>query len=363
MLMISSPGVFADGPRDKVRDRGHDRDEIAAGAVYTMTNAPDGNRVVIFDRDEDGTLTNAGSVATGGTGSGGGLDPLASQNSLVLSTDNRWLLAVNAGSHDISVFRVRPNGLTLVDTIGSGGFFPVSVTVYHNLVYVLNAGTSPNITGFNLSHRGRLTPLAGSSRSLGGGAFSQVGFDPQGRTLVVTDRADSEILVYSVGDDGLPVASPVTSTSNGQTPFAFIFDRRGHLLVVEVGANAVSSYQISADATLQVISGSVPNGQRASCWIIGNERGQVFTANTGSGTLSAYRVTKQNGHVTLLEEAAGSGDKPIDLALTTNGRFLYALDPARGGLDAFQIAKDGRLTDLGAVAGDLSVFAQGIAAR
>lgn len=355
MLMISSSAVFAEGS--------HDQDEFAVGTVYTMTNAPDGNQVVIFERDDDGTLTKAGSISTGGMGSGGGLDPLASQNSLVLSTDNRWLLAVNAGSHDISVFRVRPDGLTLVNTIDSGGFFPVSVTVYHNLVYILNAGTSPNITGFNLSHGGRLTPLAGSSRSLGAGAFSQVGFDPQGRTLVVTDRADSEILVYPVDDNGLSAVSPVTSTSNGRTPFGFIFDRRGHLLVVEVGANAVSSYQILADATLQVISGSVPNGQRAACWIAGNERGRVFTANPGAGTLSAYRVKNQNGQVALLDGAAGSGNKPLDLAVTTNGRFLYALDPARGGIDGFEIAHDGSLADLGAIGGDLSVFAQGIAAR
>ena len=361
MLVISSFAVFAESQQERYGNP--DQGDVAGGAVYSMTNAPDGNTVVIFNRDANGILTKAGSISTGGTGSGGGLDPLGSQHSLLLSADNRWLLAVNAGSHEISVFRVRPDELKLIDKVDSGGVFPVSLTVFHDLVYVLNGGPSPNITGFKLSHRGRLTPLPDSTRSLGSDAFAQVGFDPQGDTLVVTDKGGSKILVYALDDEGLPAANPVTSLSNGKTPFGFIFDPQGHLLVVEVGPNAVSSYNILDGGSLQVISGSVPNGQTAACWIVGNEHGDVFTANPGSGTVSAYHVTARNGQVALLDGAAGSGNKPLDLALATNGRFLYALDPGSGSIDMFQVERNGGLTHLGAIAGDLSLFAQGIAAR
>ena len=51
MLMILSTTVFAKGPEDKDKNRG----DRSAGAVYTMTNAPGGNEVVIFDRDHDGS--------------------------------------------------------------------------------------------------------------------------------------------------------------------------------------------------------------------------------------------------------------------------------------------------------------------
>ena len=355
ILLISTGGVFAEAPQEE---------ENRVGAVYTMTNALEGNEVVIFSRNEEGLLTRAGSVSTGGTGSGGRLDPLASQQSLALSHDKRWLLAVNAGSNEISVFRVLPDGLELVDKVYSGGVFPVSVTVYHNLVYVLNAGASPNIIGFNLGPRGRLTPLAGAARSLPPtGAFAQVGFDPKGETLVVTDKANSQILVYSVDDDGLPALNPVASISNGRTPFGFIFDRQGRLLVVEVGANAVSSYEILQNGALQVISGSVPNGQRAACWIAGNQRGEIFTANPGSHTLSAYRLMARQGELTLLNGAAGAANSPLDLATTENGRFLYALDPNSGGIGMFRIERDGGLTNLGIADGELLIFAQGLAAR
>ncbi|MHB8746935.1 MAG: lactonase family protein [Gammaproteobacteria bacterium] len=355
LLIVSVGRVAADSAQH--------RHEDAVGAVYTMTNAADGNRVVIFDRYENGTLTKTGSVATGGTGSGGGFDPLASQNSLILSPDNRWLLAVNGGSHEISVFRVVPDGLTWVSKVDSGGSFPVSLTIDHDRVFVLNAGATANITGFTLNRQGQLIPLPYSTRALGTGAFSQVGFDPEGEALIVTDRADNTILVYAVDEESLPAQSPVTSISNGQVPFGFIFDARGNLLVIEVGPNAVSSYKISDQGELQVISGSEPNGQKAACWIARDARGDVFTSNPGSGTISAYKTLLRSGQVALLNGAAGSGSKPLDIAVAGNGLFLYAADPGNGSVDMFRITHDGGLTNLGTVNGGLALFAQGIAAR
>ena len=351
ILMISAVTVLADNQRDTE----------AVGAVYAMTNAASGNQVVIFDRDDEGMLTMTGSISTGGMGSGSALDPLGSQGSLKLSENHRWLVAVNAGSNEITVFRVLRDGLKFADKVNSGGIFPVSVTISHNLVYVLNAGGSPNVTGFILSRRGELHPLAMSTRSLGSGGFAQVGFDPEGERLVITDKADSKILVYSVDDDGLPSMNPVTSPSHGATPFGFVFDQRGRLIVVEVGPDAVSSYKIQHDDTLDVISGSVTNGQVAACWIAENERGDVFTANPGSGSISAYK--DRHGSLVLLNGVAGTGTTPLDLSITPDGRYLYALDPQNGTIDMFQIEHDGSLISLSTADGGFSIFAQGIAAR
>jgi 6-phosphogluconolactonase len=338
------------------------------GAVYAMTNAADGNEIIIFDRHANGLLTEVGTIATEGDGSGpgpenNGLDPLGSQGSLVLSEDHRWLLAVNAGSDEISVFKVLRQGLSLVDVVDSGGEFPVSITIYHDLVYVLNAGT-PNITAFTLSFRGELTPVADSTRSLGSGAFAQVGFDPQGNNLVVTDK-ENGILVFSLGSDGTPSAAPETNPSSGPVPFGFIFDRRGHLLVSEA-SGAASSYRILPDDTLEVISASVPNGEVATCWIAGNKRGDIFTSNTGSGSVSAYKLLAGNGRLLLRDPTASvAPTSPIDMATTADGRFLYALDPGAGSVHMFRIDRDGGLTDLGAITptAGLSIFANGIAAR
>jgi 6-phosphogluconolactonase len=333
-----------------------------AGAIYTMTNASD-NAVVVFDRDAAGHLTEVGTVATGGSGSGDGLDPLTSQAALVLTEDHQWLLAVNAGSNEISVFRVRDDGLHLTDKVDSGGALPTSLAVDHGLVYVLNAGDPANTMGFHLTRRGRLIPMVDSTRSLGDGAFSQVAFDPAGENLVVTDRMDGELLVYPVDWRGRLSMSPTTTPSSGDGPFAVIFDLRGDLLVAEAGSGAVSSYRILPTGALQVISPSVANEQRATCWIAGNRRGDVFTANTGSQNISAYAVAERDGRVVLLDETAAFANRPIDMAITANGQFLYALDPADGAIHGWRIDGQDGLIDLGAVpALEIAIYAQGVAA-
>lgn len=332
-----------------------------AGAVYTMTNNPSGNEVAVFDRAADGTLTLADTVATGGNGSGGGTDPLASQNSLVLSQNGKWLLAVNAGSNDISVFRVKSDGLELTDTIGSGGTMPVSVAIASNRVYVLNNGAQANISGFFLRH-GLLTPIPHSTRSLGTGNFGQVGFDNSARHLIITDKADSELLVYRLSRWGIPSADPVTTPSSGTTPFGFTTEKSGRILVVEVngGNGAVSSYRVERNGALQLISGSVASGQAAACWIASDGHGLAFTTNPGSPSLSSYDYNRK-GAVTLLDATAATGAATLDAGITRDGRFLYALNPGGGGIQMFHIGHGGSLTDLGLAPGGLAGYAQGLA--
>ena len=132
----------------------------STGAVFVMTNAASGNEIIAYGRNADGSLQQGRRFATGGRGSGGVTDPLASQGSLTLTEDRSFLLAVNAGSGSISVFRVHGDRLSLVDRVPCGGSEPVAVAQHGNLVYVLNAGGTSNVIGFRLERSGRLRPIA-----------------------------------------------------------------------------------------------------------------------------------------------------------------------------------------------------------
>ncbi len=110
----------------------------AAGTVYTITNSAGGNAVLAYSRASDGSLSLAGTYATGGTGTGA---QLASQGSVTLSADGHWLATVDAGSNDVALFAVAPNGgLYLTSRTAAGGTDPVSVTIHGPFVYVLDAG-------------------------------------------------------------------------------------------------------------------------------------------------------------------------------------------------------------------------------
>src|SRR5215208_4947678 len=255
-------------------------DNLKAGAVYVMTNQVE-NAVATFNRAPDGSLTPAGVFSTGGAGDPVAqpgdppTDPLASQGSLLLSEDKHLLFAVNAGSNEVSVLAVGKSGLALVDKVASGGARPISLTLHEDLLYVLNEGGTPNITGFTGGEAGELTPLAGSTRPLAGGGAAdpaEVRFSPDGTLLVVTEKDTNVIDTYAVGTDGL-AGGPVANPSNGVTPFGFEFNNRGQLVVSEAfgGApnqSAVSSYTASPGGALSVVSGSVPNFQTASCWVV-----------------------------------------------------------------------------------------------
>jgi 6-phosphogluconolactonase len=240
-----------------------------SGAVYTLTNNAAGNAVAIFNRAADGTLTPAGSVPTGGLGTGAGL---GSQGALTLSANHQWLFAVNAGSNEISVFAVQANGLTLADKVSADGVHPISVTNYKDLVYVLNDGGSGNIAGFTLGNHGQLTPIANSTRSLsnhGVGAApgpAQISFSLDGSVLAVTEKATNQIDTFAVSDDGL-AGQVVTHPSAGVTPFGFAFTRRGTLIVSEAAASTASSYDVSDDS-FELISAAVPTHQTAACWAV-----------------------------------------------------------------------------------------------
>ena len=342
-------------------------DKSVAGAVYALTNAPTGNEVVVWNRAGDGSLTPAGSYATGGLGSGAGL---GSQGAIILSADNRWLFAVNAGSNEVSSFQVDDHDLKLISRVASGGTLPTSLAVYDDLLYVLNAGDSGNITGFVISSRGQLGQLADSTRSLSGPASApgQVSFSPNGALLVVTEKGANLIDTYVVGDDGR-ATGPASHPSSGATPFGFAFSKRGDLVVSEAngvpGGSAASSYDLSDDGNLELVSGSVATNQGAACWVVITKNGRyAYTANAASGSISGFRLG-HDGSLRLLNadgRTGVTGDNPSDMALSKNSQFLYARIGRTGSIGAFAVQADGSLKLIAGASG-LPANSAGLAAR
>ena len=350
---------------------------LHAGAVYVLTNQVE-NAVAVFRRTTDGHLTAAGQFPTGGAGDPVAIppdppvDPLASQGALVFGPGNQFLFAVNAGSNEISVLSVGRSGLHLVDVVDSGGVRPISLTVHEDLLYVLNEGGTPNITGFTVGGDGTLTPLAGSTRPLIGGTSAdpaQVSFNSDGTLLVVTEKLGNRLDTYTVDQNGLP-STPINNASSGMTPFGFSFNNDDFLVVSEAfgGApnqSAASSYSSDQTGVLNVVTGSVHNNQTAACWVvIPNNGTRAIVSNTGSGTISTYNIDG-NGMLTLANAVAanlGPKSAPRDMALSVNGQLLFVQTDGGQSVAVFHIESNGALTPVD-TAGGLPFGAQGIAAR
>jgi 6-phosphogluconolactonase len=329
----------------------------AAAAVYVQTNAADGNEVLAFERGADGGLAPIGRFATGGRGTGEA--HLASQGSIVVSPDGRWLLVANAGSDDVSLFALEAGGIVLADRAASGGVTPTSVAVHEDLVYVLNNGT-PSITGFRIDD-GRLVALEASARRLSadGADPAQVAFSPDGRTLVVTERGTDSISTYALDERGY-ATGPTTIASSGKTPYGFDFTADGTMIATEafggaVGAAAASSYSLTEPGRLAPVSGSIADTRSEVCWAaVTNDGRFAYVTNFGDGTISSYAIAA-DGSIELRDAVAGStgaGQKGIrDEAITRDGRHLYAIDADARKVFGWTVEGDGELVPVGAFEG------------
>lgn len=142
--------------------------------------------------------------------------------------------------------------------------------------------------------------------------------------------------------------------SSGPTPYGFAFTHRGALIVteafgVQIG-KAASSYLLS-ERGLAPVSRSVGNGRSEICWAVAtNDDHYVFTTNFADGTVSRYS-TGADGSITLDQATAGlavDGQTGLrDLALSSNNRFLYAIDADSAHMWGWAVGERGSLSPIG----------------
>jgi 6-phosphogluconolactonase len=334
-------------------------------AVYVQTNEPEANRVLVFPRGADGTLAAVESHSTGGAGDG--VPHLTSQGSVILTNDGRHLLVTNAGSDDVSVFAVAGEQVELAQTVPTGGKAPKSVAEHDGLVYVLNTG-EPSLSGLRIGPSG-LEVLTGSERSLSPDADpAQVGFSPDGSTLVVTERGTDSIVTYPVGGDGL-LAAPTANASSGPTPYGFAFTSGGTLVVTEAfgartGKAAASSYVLD-NGSVASVTRSLGNGRSEICWaVVSKDDRYAFMTNFADGAVSRYAIAA-DGSISLEDAVAASavgGQTGLrDEDVTADGKFLYAIDADAQRIFGWAVGADGSLSEVGSWEG-LPATVAGLAA-
>jgi 6-phosphogluconolactonase (cycloisomerase 2 family) len=324
------------------------------GAVYVNTNTTS-NQIWVYTHGSDGMLAFAGAYGTQGAGSNAA--DLSSQASVALSKNGRLLFAVNAGSNEITSFRVNAGALTFVQKVSSGGTFPVSVAVFGNLLYVLNAHGTANITGFKVGTTGTMTPIANSTRNLSTALPkpAQVGFNATGKVIVVTEISTNKIDTFTVATNGL-TTGPRVQPSAGSGPFGFAFDNAGHLIVSEVTKSSTSSYSVAATGRLTPITKALVDFGKAACWVANTNNPNFpqqysYVTNTGDSTISAYAIAA-DGSISLVDAngktfVLPTGASPLDEAISADNNYLYVLEGINyGGLASFRINSDGSLTQL-----------------
>jgi 6-phosphogluconolactonase len=328
------------------------------GYTYINDNTAGANTIAGFDRHADGSLTPIpGSPFTaGGAGLGAGL---ASQGAIQVTSDGRYLLAVDAGSNQISVLRITAGGVPVLvgQPVASGGIKPVSVAVSpFGLVYVANQGNGGSgYSGFRLGFDGSLTPIPGSTVTVpDGSGLGDVFFNSTGNHVIGTRTGTSQIDSFDVLPSGRLLAapdSPFTGQGLGQLGAEFSPANPSQLFVSNAhngaGLGTVSAYRDSFLGQLTPI-GSSPyaDGQTAPCWVeISHDGKYLFTVNTGSGTVSSYSINPDGSLALISSFTINGGGADIDARLSPNGQYLLVDGAGHNFVSVFAV-NGGNLTEL-----------------
>ena len=383
VLAAATAAVAADGAAASL-DAPHASRVV--GHVYVNDNTAPVNGVAGFDRHADGSLTAipGSPFAVGGSGRG---HADASQGSLQLSADGRYLLAVDAGSNQISVLRIEHDGsLRAVagSPVASNGVNPVSIGVHRDLVYVANAGPGSsagdtNYTGFRLDRGGQLRAIRNSTYLLPNGSQpGQVLFNRDGTKLAGTRVATSEIDSFTVGHGGRLTPAPGSPydaqafsppQGYGQLGAEFSPTHPNQLFVSDAhtaGGGAafpglVSSFSDATDGTLTPVGAPVANDGGAACWIeISHDGRFLFDVNTASASVSSYSIGT-GGTLTFLQSTGAGqlGGGAEDARLSPDGSTLWVVESGTNGVTGFTV-DGGTLTPLVAAAGPAGATPSGI---
>ena len=195
------------------------------GQVPGIVQGP--NSIVAYGQAANGTLSLIGNYPTGGNGGdfdgGEGLDPLISAYAITKTLDNRFVLAVNAGSNTITSMAVGEDfSLTAVDTESTLDVGPNSIAYVPSrrfgisgMVYVSNISRQEfvdqgepaqqgSIVGYWLLDDGTLQPIVDSRRELANRP-SAIQFSPDGDFVVVASINSGSSALASNNEDEIVV--------------------------------------------------------------------------------------------------------------------------------------------------------------
>jgi 6-phosphogluconolactonase (cycloisomerase 2 family) len=330
--------------------------------VFVMSNNVEKNQVIAFERKNDGSYFEKNRFDTLGRGSGGVNDPLESQGSLTLNADHTVLFAANAGSGNITVFRVLGGSLWVTDKEPSGGSQPVSIAEWGNTIYVLNSGGAGNVTAFRLNGSGQLHPISNATTFLSANATggSSISVSPDGETVAVVERIAGNIDTFHVNADGT-LSAAVVNPSTGAGAFSARFAPDGKLIVSETGpanevdGSAISSYTVLPNGKLAAVSQSVPTDGAANCWnAITPDGKHVYVSNAGSSNIAGFTIGTSGTLAPIAGTIVGSnpdGSTNLDIAISGDGKFLYSLNGEVGTVGVFAVRPDGTLEEVTQIPG------------
>lgn len=311
---------------------------LALNVVYTNNDINGANSVSAYSVTSAGALQFIGTYSTGGMGTGGGLYSADRIVVVTTSAGNTFVYASNAGSNNVSGFKVDPT---------TGALTSVSTTPYSTLTY--NSTTEPGIslaatpdgnylyagsTGFNGQitifqidpNTGGLT--ANSTLVQADGPMTSMKVTPSGGFLVLAIKDLDEIQTFSIGQGGALTSASATIQSG--TAFTGVdVNCAGTYVYAGTYGTTVEVFSLdSSTGALTYLSSSPAVGTIISNQVVrlSADDSMLYASTQGSHSVTEFNVDSSTGALsggTAINIGNSSAD-PGGLAVSQDGTLLYA---------------------------------------
>ncbi|HMG36464.1 MAG TPA: beta-propeller fold lactonase family protein [Blastocatellia bacterium] len=238
------------------------------------------------------TIIPGSPFATGGIASGYGM-------SLDCTPSGQFLIAANGNSSSITVFSIAANGaLTPI----AGSPFPASnkpngskVSPNGKFLYVTE--DTNLIEAFNIAASGALTPVPGSPFSGGSFPFGSgvTGIEINCASTLLFAPASgfsTNVSVFNISANGAltPIPGSPFIFAGGFNSLAAVLSPNGQFLFVSSQGGLIAALNVAANGSLSPITGSpfpgVGSGQQLSI----NQSGSLLYVNSAFGTLGVFSI-------------------------------------------------------------------------
>jgi 6-phosphogluconolactonase len=311
---------------------------MAASSEYLTFIGNFGTALPAFRLDTaTGKLTSVGDLATTKTPAW-----------VTLSPNGKFLYAVNEQADSVSAYSLDAKSAKLtplnkVDTKGKG---PCHASVDHTgkALFIANYG-SGSLESFQLKPDGSIGDRASFIQNAGSSANKsrQAGphahsanISPDNRFLVLADLGLDKLLVFKIDPATAtltPNDPPSVSVKPGSGPRHFVFspDSRFGYVINEMGNIVIGFAYDKQKGTLKEIqtAGTVPDdfkgANNTTAEIAMSSDGRfLYGSNRGVGTVAVYSIDKSTGMLTKVQDAATGGTTIRSFGIDPSGQFLLA---------------------------------------
>jgi len=272
---------------------------------------------------------------------------------LACNQPGHMLYAVAPGEPDgsVSTFAIEhgSGALTRRNSVGARGPAPGHVAVHPSNRFVLVAHAGGGVAVFPVDDSGALGEASDmQGQAVASAPCGMVAADPQGRFILATDAAADRLLRYSldVTTGKLAPAGDPVAVAPGSAPGRFVFAPKGRMLyVLHERTGIVASYDYDADTAalkpVQQVSVLPPGyaGAVSASDLAITADGRFLYASVRVHDAIAVFAVGEGGRLTPIGEAWTRADGPASFTVSPDGSTLFACDTLAGTITSFRISR------------------------